>query len=196
MKLNEALVGQDLMGFHPQSVFRQDGSSATRDLALYVPSTASMRPGPFLPLENANAWRLEEIYGQGKTGPFPGNAYVLCDAFSRRRPDGQRFSMPILYYRANPAGTMHDVSNPDNPKNIYSYKDNLALINLGVPGDPNAVHPLADPKRFYLNTRNDKSGGPAQPYRKDSYLLISAGKDGLYGTADDICNFEWRYRAR
>jgi hypothetical protein len=29
--------------------------------------------------------------------------------------------------------------------------------------------------------------------REDSYILISAGKDGLYGTADDICNFEWKY---
>jgi hypothetical protein len=27
------------------------------------------------------------------------------------------------------------------------------------------------------------------PYRPDSYLLISAGADGLYGTPDDICNF-------
>jgi hypothetical protein len=28
----------------------------------------------------------------------------------------------------------------------------------------------------------------------DSFILISAGQDGLYGTADDICNFEWKYR--
>jgi hypothetical protein len=196
MKLAEAIMGQDLLGFHPQSIFRRDGMSATGDLALYTKSTVSARPGPFLPLESANAWRLEEIYGKGKTGPFPGDAYVLCDAFSRKRPDGQRFSMPILYYRANPAGTAHDVNNPDNPQNIYSYKDNLALINLGVPGDPNAVHPFADPRRFYLNTRSDKITGSAQPYRKDSYLLISAGWDGLYGTPDDICNFEWRYHER
>jgi hypothetical protein len=27
------------------------------------------------------------------------------------------------------------------------------------------------------------------PYRSDSYLLISAGADGLYGTDDDIRNF-------
>jgi hypothetical protein len=77
-----------------------------------------------------------------------------------------------------------------------SYRDDLALISLGVPGDPNGVHPLVEPRRFYLNTQNDKIRVPAQPYRKDSYLLISAGWDGLYGTADDICNFEWRYRER
>jgi hypothetical protein len=27
------------------------------------------------------------------------------------------------------------------------------------------------------------------PYRPDSYILISAGADGLYGTGDDITNF-------
>jgi len=29
-----------------------------------------------------------------------------------------------------------------------------------------------------------------EPARADSYLLISAGADGRYGTADDIANFE------
>lgn len=28
----------------------------------------------------------------------------------------------------------------------------------------------------------------------DSYILISAGWDGIYGTADDVCNFTWNYR--
>ncbi len=28
------------------------------------------------------------------------------------------------------------------------------------------------------------------PVRKESFLLISPGKDGLFGTSDDICNFE------
>jgi len=28
-----------------------------------------------------------------------------------------------------------------------------------------------------------------QPHRADSYLLVSPGADGRYGTADDICNF-------
>ena len=29
-----------------------------------------------------------------------------------------------------------------------------------------------------------------RPYRAQSYILISAGKDGLYGTSDDITNFK------
>jgi hypothetical protein len=35
-----------------------------------------------------------------------------------------------------------------------------------------------------------------RPYRRDSYILISAGYDGLYGTADDVLNFEWKDRER
>ncbi|MFN0135746.1 MAG: type II secretion system protein [Phycisphaerae bacterium] len=28
------------------------------------------------------------------------------------------------------------------------------------------------------------------PYRKDSYIMVSAGKDGIYGTEDDVTNFK------
>ena len=65
---------------------------------------------------------------------------------------------------------------------------------LGVPGKPGETHPLADPKRFYLNTQDRKASGKSAPYRCDSFILISAGQDGLSGTADDICNPEWKYR--
>jgi hypothetical protein len=56
------------------------------------------------------------------------------------------------------------------------------------------VHPLADPKRFYMDTQSDKIVTKSRPYNADRFILISAGKDGLYGTADDICNFDFKYR--
>ena len=37
---------------------------------------------------------------------------------------------------------------------------------------------------------NDPGDAAVTPYRKDSYLLIAPGKDGLYGTDDDVTNFE------
>jgi hypothetical protein len=199
MKLAEAVMGRDLLGFHRSSAFRADGLDPNTHQSLYpegAPSADNLkaRVGPLLPPENARAFRLVDIYGKGKTGPFPENTLVLCDVYERKRPGGKKTGMPILYYRANRAGTAHDVNNPDNPQNVYSYKDNDALVRLGVPGDPNAVHPLAEPKRFYLNTRGDKVTGSSRPLRSDSFILISAGRDGLYGTADDICNFAWRYR--
>ena len=195
MKLAEAIMGQDQMGWHPDSAFRLDGTDPNMGRLLYTAQTLPVRPGAFLPWENANAYRLSEIYGKMRTGPFRGDVYVLCDTYEREQPGGTKAGMPILYFRANPKGMLHDPNDPDNPANIYNWRDNLALLDLGVPSDPCTVHPLTDPKRFYLNTRKEKIT-QSRPYRADSYILISAGRDGLYGTADDICNFDWKYRER
>ena len=34
-----------------------------------------------------------------------------------------------------------------------------------------------------------ESATPLKPVNADTFLLISAGVDGLYGTADDVANF-------
>ncbi|MHC4207891.1 MAG: hypothetical protein ACYSTT_24825, partial [Planctomycetota bacterium] len=83
--------------------------------------------------------------------------------------------------------------------NTYNYWDNQALVGLGKPWEKtsqntSAPHSLANPARFYRNTRNNQITTVRRPYRTDSYILISAGFDGEYGTADDICNYEWKYR--
>jgi hypothetical protein len=61
-----------------------------------------------------------------------------------------------------------------------------------MPWNPSAVHPMyANPKIFYINTKNEKiTLTDGRPYRADSYILLSAGFDGQYGTPDDIFNFE------
>jgi len=196
MKLCEAMMGQDLLGFRPTSTFRLDGTDPNTGEFLYAtaPPSVRARKGPYLHVTYTGARRVGDVYGRGNTGSFPEHVYVLCDVFERRRPGGAKTGMPILYYRADVEGTAHDVNDPDNPENIYDYRDNQALIDLGVPGDPDLVHPLADPKRFYLNTQSHKSPQRPVPYCVDRYILISAGRDGLYGTKDDICNFDWKYR--
>ena len=205
MKLCEGAMGQDLLGMHAQSVFRADGLDRAGTLELYPDdfevreraereANLKARKGPYVQPENANAYRLVDIYGEGATGPFDGDLFVLCDTYVKKRPSGEKTGMPILYYRANPNGLAHDVNDPDNQANIYDYRDNQALLGLGVPGEPNAVHPLVAPRRFYMNTQSDKFVGQSRPYNADKFIFISAGYDGLYGTADDICNFQWKYR--
>lgn len=197
MKFAEAVTGKDLLGFHVNSTFRTDGRDAS-GLLLYPdePSKENIqqRQGPYIQEESANAYRLADVYGQGNTGPFPEDVFVCCDVYERERPSGQETGMPILYYRADTTATAHDVNDPNNPDNIYDYRDNQALVALGVPGEPNAVHPFAAPRRFYLNTRSDKVVSESRPHRADTFILLSAGPDGLYGTADDVFNFEWNYR--
>jgi hypothetical protein len=45
-------------------------------------------------------------------------------------------------------------------------------------------------KEVYESTYDDSTGeGTAVPYRADSYILISPGADGVYGSKDDVNNF-------
>jgi type II secretory pathway pseudopilin PulG len=210
MKLCEAMMGQDLMGFHPDSAFRSDGTDGfNRDVYPPNPNQDNLRArkGPYVQLESANACKLEGLYAN--TRGFDPTNYVLCDVYDRatHRLTGKRIGMPILYYRADTSRDLHLCDAPDDPGNIYNYRDNHELVSLGMPWDPPPTGPMpklfADPqatppepegKRFYWNTRNDKIDTASRPYRADSYILISAGFDGEYGTSDDICNFDWKYR--
>jgi len=214
MKLCEALMGQDLLGFHSNSVFRRDGMDAAGTLPLYPRNIDAMAPalrdnnlkarkGPYLQAENANAYRMKDIYGTN-IAPFLDVTFVLCDVYKRQMKSGQKTGMPILYYKADTANTFHDpnlaaaMTPVDSKGNIYSYWDNHALIGLGKPWEPpgqtTSSHKMADPKRFYMNTQSDRITTTQRPFRADQYILVSAGWDGEYGTADDICNYEWRYK--
>jgi type II secretory pathway pseudopilin PulG len=206
MKLCEAMMGQDLLGFHSNSILRADGMDASGKINLYPPGATdlSARKGPYLPPESADAVGIEKIWGVGKTGPFVpalGRVYrVLCDVYTRKLASGTKLGMPILYYKADTRGSLHDASRAgamtplDSQNNIYNFYDNQELLELGVPGAPAGTppYPLSVPARFYKNTLSDKITTP-RPFRADTYILISAGYDAEYGTADDICNFDWRY---
>ena len=228
MKLCEAMMGWDLLGFHTSSVFRRDGMDAAGKILLYdprQPNLTSSRKGPFLPLENANAYKLGALYPPDSPGintfeadKFP--LFVLCDVFTRDLY-GVKAGMPILYYRANTTNLLHlrDANGnklplPPDPTDdggyIYNFWDNHPLVGLGKPWvkggggtqekmhklfeDSKATPPEGPGLRFYMNTRNDKVASPWRPYRADSYILISAGWDNEYGTADDVCNFDWKYQ--
>jgi hypothetical protein len=98
--------------------------------------------------------------------------------------------MPVLYYRADTSKMSHDITKTDN---IYNYKDNQDFLGMGLPWETGTKPPLWGPtgsegKVFYENTQDKESPIP-RPYNKDSYILISAGWDGIYGTRDDVYNF-------
>lgn len=206
MKLCEAMMGRDLLGYHPNSVFRQDGLDRSGNFQIYQPNPDNLkaRKGPYLPLESANAIPLSDIYMASKinSSNFTPDLYVLCDVFKKTRDTGEKVGMPVLYYKANSSGTLHDPNSgglpmpTDNRSFIYNYWDNLELLELGKPGatgsGPNTSHKLSDVQWFYACTRSDKIKNPPRPYRADTYILISAGFDGEYGTADDVYNFEWK----
>ena len=111
---------------------------------------------------------------------------------------------PILYYKAHTRKTLIG--------EIFDYGDNAAIaadvyavrpkdkdVNEKYPRFQRADDP-SDPTKYVEGkfeyfmwnsvTSQAASDGMARPYNKDTYLLISAGPDGEYGTEDDICNFE------
>ncbi len=140
MKLCEAMMGRDLLGFHPDSVFRADGMDATGSRAIYLPTPDNVkaRMGTLLQFENANAYRLgADIYGTGNTVPFQENIFVLCDVYTRDMRTGKKTGMPILYYKADTSNYLHDPNQPmdatNSGGNIYNHWDNRALVALGKP---------------------------------------------------------------
>ena len=212
--LAEALLGWDLMGFHPDSAWRSDGKDASgRDGPYDLTGTDEEREdnlrerrGPYVELATANAFRLGNILVD-KPGLFNNygavlepDTFVICDTFGVRKvpiAGGRtvRAGTPILYYRANTSRRNMDAEFYD--ERIYNAWDNdylMALGSLTPDGKRGKDHPLGaglDALYYY-----DYNGGIRDPkvaipwpYRPDSYILISAGADGLYGTSDDICNF-------
>lgn len=211
-KLSEALLGWDLLGFHPQSTF---GGSETD---IYNADTLYERKGHYLEVGTANAFWLGitadhdglfENTSFGGTQLHP-DTFVICDVFSTRRINLQinlptkkivKAGSPILYYRANTSRRFFNRSNPS--QSIYDSYDNLALIGLGTltpDGTFGKPHLLGSDSGLYFydeaykvvdqRASNFTAVPPfLWPHRPDSYILISAGMDGEYGTGDDITNF-------
>jgi type II secretory pathway pseudopilin PulG len=227
-KLSEALLGWDLLGFHPDSGWRADGLDRNGGPTTYDPlkvnpiaQSLDKRKGRYVELEHANVFRLGDSTPGLRDGLFPdtdngsGNpplerrTYVLCDVFTvneRKVLENSSTllvpgvaakmvspSTPILYYKANPASKVLDAGDPET--RIYNVRDNWPLISLGMLADglkalrDRRHHPLEDANYFYEYIRDPRVQARPWPYRPDSYLLISAGADGIYGTNDDIRNF-------
>ncbi|MDD5063146.1 MAG: hypothetical protein PHQ35_00090 [Phycisphaerae bacterium] len=209
-KLCEAMMGQDLAGFHPDSQFLAACTDGTNKLynnnpvgdPLYPTEEANLklRKGPYLETEKVSAYRLSDLYANTGSNLDP-DLFVLCDVYNRvrNRTTGKGVGMPVLYYKANKANTKHDPNAAYLPTTagdngyIYNYLDNDDLVLLGLPGST-TPHPMAStqtPEVFYEMTRDSRVSLPdGWPYRPDSYILLSAGFDGLYGTDDDIFNFD------
>jgi len=154
LKLCEAMMGQDLLGFHPNSVWRADrqmnnnvtsllyGLDPTADPELYE-NNLKARKGPYLPSESINAFRMGDIYTEDDMDDLAPYAFdpcnfVLCDVYLREMLTGQKTGMPILYYLADTANNLHDPeaaaeSPDDDTLNIYNHWDNHMLVSLGKP---------------------------------------------------------------
>jgi type II secretory pathway pseudopilin PulG len=182
MKLAEAMVGKDLWGFNPDSVFAA-GNPVPPAPPLYHDTITLPGRKQYLKLEGANVETIGKLYS---TQPFDPCEVVLCDVYAHRTASGERKGMPILYYRANTSKTLHLPPPAPPSENIYNYDDNRELTEILQTYD--GEDHLLNPVTFYEEIRNEKINIP-RPFRADSYILISAGHDGKYGTKHDVFNF-------
>lgn len=205
-RLSEALLGLDLLGFHPKSAWWWDGLDIDAAVDVYDPARdLSERKGPYLESGTQNAFTLAELFpSYGIATARGANRHVICDIYGATRvttSDGTvvKAGAPVLYYKANRSGK--------TIQTIYSVLDNLTILTVK---EPDVFHPLADPdppvdqyEFFYGDgfatgdsrdqvigyIEDPKIGAKVWPYNPKSYILISAGADGIYGTEDDIRNF-------
>jgi type II secretory pathway pseudopilin PulG len=206
-KLAEALLGWDLLGFHPKTDWQAAGVA-------YDDPDLNNRKSPYLDTETANAFRLGDpgdplrkgtgLFANMDNGESPitlaPDTNVLCDVFSVKKIkllNGTTVSAgtPILYYKANTSSKSLQETENLRGDGIYDHRDMALLVGMRSlvdndrPWGDRQPHLIEDPAFFYEYIRDPKITARPWPYRPDSYILISAGADGLYGTGDDIRNF-------
>jgi type II secretory pathway pseudopilin PulG len=194
--LAEAMFGQDLLGFYPASKYDPC------DPCCSDPNT--LRKDPYLDRTNISAFTPIQIFNRDTSPDLEPDRFVICDGFTAvNRIIGKKtykIGTPVLYFRADISPANKELivpaapSGEDHSLNIYNYVDNYYLMGLKRITD-GKEHPLWLPndgkgKTFYGYIRDPMVPNIARPVRPDSFILISAGEDGLYGTKDDICNFE------
>ncbi len=199
-RLAEALVGRDGFGVHKDTQFRIDGLGAG-DVVLYditAVGNKAARRGPYLELESANAVRPQAIFDSSLISANDQASLVLADVYGlmKNRIAGGKTGMPVLYYKADTSNVGHEEPEPKGMNFDYKYTINIysVTMNMKVFYKWGTGHPLATSagfEDFYKVTSNPNFVGTTpRPYRSESFILQSAGPDGLYGTGDDVFNFE------
>jgi len=204
-KLAEALLGWDLLGFHPDSEWNAGGKDDSDNEIYPDPlditnlehiANLEARRGPYVELATANGFTLRQLFGDGIPTMLVLDRFVICDVFGIKRvtlanSETVKAGTPILYYRAN-TSSKKIIGGRSNTR-IYNMDDNYDLIDLKSFADETDDRLLEYDGEFFYSYAykiiDPKVTAIPWPYRPDSYILISAGADGLYGTSDDICNF-------
>ena len=123
---------------------------------------------------------------------------------------------PVLYYKANSSTVFPDTSGggvinildtgpvggpPGANDSIINSIDNEELIALGTvksgvsvlhhfnPAFPDPVVAGKFGRQIFYEAITNTQMKPSWPVNTDSYILISAGFDGIFGTPDDVFNF-------
>jgi prepilin-type N-terminal cleavage/methylation domain-containing protein len=147
-----------------------------------TPAEKTSRRGPYVEISSLVALNDKNNTGEDYT-------WLFADTFERSKETIAAYTTRslILYYAANERGNGIDrvTSGGTAKENIYYYEDN-SKITPGFAGKA-AANELAAFWDF-IEDKDALVGSVRRPRNPDTYLLISGGEDGLYGTDDDIIN--------
>lgn len=152
------------------------------------------------------------IYAPALTVPQWERSPLITDVFTQNNTVSGNAGMPILYFKADPTKrfrvniSRQTVSNPASTEYrdwTYNFDDNLPVLQLAWLRDPDqagaAVH-YRDPddagktqaQVFYerITQQAEPDRNFFKPFNSSTFILISAGWDGVYGTKDDIVNYD------
>lgn len=204
--LARAMLGYDLRGVDADFRTLDGPTIATTVLTRTTPPPPE-RLSTFIQLDSAKAVRDSDPTATKL--PLPNDTTARTGRFVLL--DGYGF--PILYYRANPQGNgLRDARSSDTANSgqaVYYQEDNAfftgnsslagwqfkmrphALKDFGDTSSANGVDtPNTFVNFFHNHDVHQASGGMIAPYNSDSFILLSAGEDGVYGTRDDVKNFK------
>jgi prepilin-type N-terminal cleavage/methylation domain-containing protein len=209
--LSDALMGPENLGWDPRAT-----SPLSKQIAWAQTASEIRRINPYVAPDSVRVERDIDVGSQVSRywDRYPNDARVIVDN-SFFDPELNGLNHAILYYRANPAAQstwgLAAGSTVAPGKLIYDHSDNTRIIErqpiavnptssplLAVSGNvPNAADTTLTPGSFYEFIQDREVAQLVQqgntlirrPSRPGSFLLISPGLDGLYGTNDDITNF-------
>ena len=187
MHLVEALVGRDLRGFEPDTDWYVPNDDGSSDLYTDVQESLDRRKPPYLEMRDIVAVEMRDVYANC------GNVFPSTD--TQRAPvflDIYRKS-PILYFKADTRSRLFEkeVDPADEVSGfIYDYGDNEPIVNLNTMSDQTVLNEL-DKVKFYDLITNPEVDTFDKPYNAKTFILMTAGWDGIFGTKDDLTNYDY-----
>lgn len=208
--LVDALAGRDFLGYDPRGPQVGPGGPGAYDRW----NAANDRREPYIPVDGVDvtsqAQPPEDAAGviPGETQPTINN--IVCRVFR------DKFGWPILYYRASPKANQNTPimqtpgHRPNYGNGVYDGVDNELFTSYGA-GNPHKIEEanldytlevdveqlgnnFAEFIRSFRASTYDQANSTlidfARPVKSDRFIILSAGKDGIYGTLDDVANFE------
>jgi len=207
----DALVGRDFLGYDPRGKRSQNDTYNRWD-------SGNDRRQPYIPVDGIDVTSPEKP-PEDAWGPYANQNQVqpqIDNLYCRVFRD--KFGWPILYYRASPTAnantpiiTTSGWGNPNIGNGVYDGLDNEFFTSydpnkhkiadadqpLAVPGGGNYGASLSNRFAEFIRSirassydvNNPTLIAQPRPVKSDRFIILSPGKDGIYGNLDDVANF-------